>query len=382
MVRKPYQCPYCSQTCPRKWNLKIHINRRHKGRENPFETSSGAQFDSTKFTPFNTDRVRWNNNHLHFSQGYHNQNNQWAFTTNNNYYPFKEDFNLTDSSSKNSDSMQVLQEELHQAIEIKKMVNQMWPTINQSFASAFMPLLITVMLFRDTSYPSTFLALNSLLKIGKENKNLGFRGRICYNCPACWVDPVYNNEGEMKSLLYIKPRLHWCDSEKVAGAQEIQDVQIKKSELENQLIPLLLSLSYMCARSGKLYLETEELTYSPDYAMKVLLNQSSNYTEEANNSMKQEPYLRNWIEGEEVNCNRVDIALPLVEQKHWAYRAISGAAKFGKSSIEIDNLELIDFITVAKGTFGVLTTDIGESICHFLMYISFRDDARGDTVEK
>jgi hypothetical protein len=275
-----------------------------------------------------------------------------------------------------TDPMQALHEELRQAIEIKKMVNQVCPSTNQSFASDFMPLMIIATL-RNTFDPVTFLNLNSLvLKIVKENKNLGFRGRICLNCSACWVDPVYNNEGEMKSLLSTKPSLHTCESEKVAAAQEIQALEIKKSKLKSQLIPLLLFLTYMCAnyRSGKPYLKTEELIYPPDYAIKVLLNQSSDYTEEANNSMKQEPYLRHWIEGEEVSCNPVDIAMPLVGQKHWAYRAISGAAKFGKSSLEIDNLELTDFITAAKGTFGVLTTDIGESIRHFLMYISFLND--------
>jgi hypothetical protein len=186
--------------------------------------------------------------------------------------------------------MQVLQDELRQAIEIKKMVNQMWPTTNQSFASDFMPLLITAMLFRNTFDSRTFLALNSLPEIVKENKNVGFRGRICYNCSTCWVDLVYNNEGEMKSPLYTEPCLHSCDPEKVTAAQEIQDVKIKKSKLENQLIPLLLSLTYMRANcwSGKPYLKTEELTYPTDYATKVLLNQS--HTEEA--SMKQEPYLR------------------------------------------------------------------------------------------
>jgi hypothetical protein len=137
----------------------------------------------------------------------------------------------------------------------------------------------------------------------------------------------------------------------------------------------------MCANycSGKPYLKTEELTYPPNYAIKVL-HQSS--TEEVDNSMKQEPYLRHWIEGIEgieVNCNRVGIALPIVEQKYWAHRAISGAAKFGESSIETDNLELTDFITAAKETFGVLSTDIGGSIRHFLMYIPFRNDQSDTT---
>jgi hypothetical protein len=32
----PYQCPHCDRVSTRKWNLSIHIGRRHKGKYNPF----------------------------------------------------------------------------------------------------------------------------------------------------------------------------------------------------------------------------------------------------------------------------------------------------------------------------------------------------------
>ena len=61
-----------------------------------------------------------------------------------------------------------------------------------------------------------------------------------------------------------------------------------------------------------------------------------------------------------------------VEEKHWAYRAINEALDDGKSSIEIDGGELIDFVRATKATFGIHVTDIGESIRHFFMYLSFK----------
>ncbi len=56
------------------------------------------------------------------------------------------------------------------------------------------------------------------------------------------------------------------------------------------------------------------------------------------------------------------------------YRANNEALDDRKSSIEIDGGELIDFLRRARATFGIHATDIGESIRHFFMYLSFKND--------
>jgi hypothetical protein len=56
------------------------------------------------------------------------------------------------------------------------------------------------------------------------------------------------------------------------------------------------------------------------------------------------------------------------------YRAINEALDDGKSSIEIDSGELIDFVRTTKAIFGIHVTDIGESIRHFFMYLSFKNN--------
>jgi hypothetical protein len=175
----------------------------------------------------------------------------------------------------------------------------------------------------------------------------------------------------MKSLLYTKPPLHTCDPEKVVEAQKVQDAEIKRNELENQLLTLLLSLIYICMmpKSKKPYLETKELIYPPNHAIDLLRNPSNNYPREEGDTIQQESNLKCWIEGEEVNCNPVDIRLANVDEKHWAYRSICECLKSGESSLEIDNNELTDFLKTVKGTFGILTADIGESIRHFFLYI-------------
>ena len=56
------------------------------------------------------------------------------------------------------------------------------------------------------------------------------------------------------------------------------------------------------------------------------------------------------------------------------YSANNEALDDGKSSIEINRGELIDFVRTTKATFGIHVTDIGESIRHFFMYLSFKNN--------
>jgi hypothetical protein len=105
-------------------------------------------------------------------------------------------------------------------------------------------------------------------------------------------------------------------------------------------------------------------------------NDSSSIEQELRSQQQQHPPSSFWIEEEqehiESNCNSIHIDLRKVEEKHWAYRAINEVLDDGKSSIEIGSGELIDFVRTTKATFGIHVTDIGESIRHFFMYLSFK----------
>ena len=108
-------------------------------------------------------------------------------------------------------------------------------------------------------------------------------------------------------------------------------------------------------------------------------NNDSRIEQELRRSQQHHPPSSFWIEEEEQdriesNCNSIYIDLTKVEEKHWAYRAINEALDDGKSSIEIDGGELIEFVGTTKATFGIHVTDIGESIRHFFMYLSFKND--------
>ena len=99
--------------------------------------------------------------------------------------------------------------------------------------------------------------------------------------------------------------------------------------------------------------------------------------QELRSQQQQHPPSSFWIEEEQEkiesnNCNSIDIDLTKVEEKHWAYRAIKEALDDGKSSIEMDSGELIDFLKRTRATFGIRAVNMGESIRHFFMYLSFK----------
>lgn len=351
MAREPYRCTYCTQTSSRKWNLNIHIQRKHNGMENPFKSASSPHPGVAQFSPSDDGKLP-RNNHPRFIPRSRHRSERASFAPDINRYLPEDGSNL--SSQKGRDSMDCLTEELSQSIEIKNMLNKMKHPINpEPFASNLMPLLISLISTRNSSN----LGIFPLLSILNENKKVGIRGHVCHNCLSYWVEILYSNSEELISQIRsTKPIPHSCNPKNVADAHKVQDIENKKRDLENLLHNLLLSLTHVCTL--KPYLKTEELTYPPNYSIDLLLNQSDHPRRE-NDSAEQQLSRRCWIEGEEVNCNPININLTSLAEKHWAYRAISDAVRFGKSLLAIDNNELTDFLKTVKGTFGVLTTDIG-----------------------
>ena len=370
MARDPYRCTYCTQTSSRKWNLNIHMQRKHNGMENPFKSASTPHPGVEQFSSSDDGKLPKNSNSRFIPRSRH-RGGQASFASDINRYLPEDGSNL--SSEKGRDSLDCLTEELRQSIEIKTMFNKMKHPINpEPFASNLIPLLIGLISTRN----STNLGIFPLLSIINENKKVGIRGHICENCLTYWADLLYSNSEELISQIRsTKPTPHSCNPKNVANAHKVQDIENKKRDLENLLHNLLLSAILGCILfwSKKPYLKTEELKYPPNYSIDLLLNQRDHPRRE-NDSAEQQLSRRCWIEGEEVNCNPINIDLTSLAEKHWAYRAISDTVRFGKSLLAMDNNELIDFLKTVKGTFGVLTTDISDSIRHFFICISFENE--------
>jgi hypothetical protein len=353
MRREPYRCIYCEQVSSRRWNMAIHIQRRHNGLENPFKLPSNLHSGVARVGTLNGGTHPWSNSHHKLSEYAHED--------------LAKGFNLSKRAMtpRKKDPQDSLTEEIQEALKNVNIINQA-RSISQSSAPDLTPLLKSL-ISSQTFDPNVLLYLASL----GNKKNIAFRGNICDNCLTYWIEPLSNNEEEMKSLIYTKPQPHKCTSKNLVEAKKVHDARIKKNELENNLIKDLQLFTNVCAnlQDKKLFLETKELIYSPNYFMDRLISQSINDFHDNND---QKPYLRCWVEGEQVNCNSVHINLTAMDEKYWANRAIYECVKSGQSSFELNNNEFVDFLKVTKGTLGVLTTpNVDGSIRYFFMYISF-----------
>ncbi len=202
-------------------------------------------------------------------------------------------------TSKEKDASDKLLETIREAIEFKKMLSKQLQSFSSS-SSSFLAQLpdtlgLTMSLFSGIKTAPTPNLVNynyalQFYNVLISNKNVGFRGHICYNCFECWVDLLYDDSEQIKSLINsTNSSLHTCNPKKVAdGHQNAQEIQSKKDELQNALTDLLLFLTiicWFCVGQNKIYLKTEELTAQPPLsssspshpAFDLLQRQNSNF---------------------------------------------------------------------------------------------------------
>jgi hypothetical protein len=102
-----------------------------------------------------------------------------------------------------------------------------------------------------------------LLKVICENRNVGYRGRTCYNCKSSWVDILYDNE-KVAKFLQEPPSLHKCDPKKIVDDKHVHEPQTLKNDLQellvNSAITTIVSLGFQ-----PVYLKAIELD-SKNYA--------------------------------------------------------------------------------------------------------------------
>jgi hypothetical protein len=352
-----YQCPYCAQTSSRRWNMKIHIQRRHNGRVAQGQPRSGLVDSSHKMFSGQEQQER-------------------------------DSFSMRDE-------IRDMHETMRQIAQIRSMSNQFQSSSSYSFPLDQLHYMSTFNMQRSPEINAklnwitdwyTSLAIRD--NLFRTNKNIGLRGYICNNCFDCWVHPVYTNSGDMISLLKsIKPSPHICNPEKVADLQiNVQNIRSKKCESENTLINLLVVLiTALCSYlpRNKIRLKTEELMISPAYPSAKSNDvprqdkaHSPHLHEDNVEEQKQHqdaPMSFGTLTGE-LNCNSVDIDLYNVEKSHWTYRTVSEARSNGKSTIVMDASELVDFVKVVKGSYGILRCHIDGSVQHFFIYLSFKDN--------
>ena len=218
--------------------MKVHIQRKHGGiGQQPIGSVSLST--SPEFIP-SMSNLGANGRYRH-----HEASPDYIHHPSESYSNILEESTplspLPTPPSKEKDASDKLLETIREAIEFKKMLSKQLQSFS-SPSSSFLAQLpdtlgLTMSLFSGikTAPAPNLVNYNYALQFYNvliSNKNVGFRGHICYNCFECWVDLLYDDSEQIKSLINsTNSSLHTCNPKKVAdGDQNAQEIQSKKDE--------------------------------------------------------------------------------------------------------------------------------------------------------
>jgi hypothetical protein len=359
MKRERYQCPNCSQACTRKWNLKVHIERNHAGKSGPTRPDVSSPSTRVQFTSLKTKDLE-RNDYLH-PRHIHDHNDQISrgiYPSNNLYSSPGFDSKIKEESTpdKITDPMDDLFKTYRRYLEMTNIPNQNKATSDQSAFAGLLPF------FARMIIPQKPISQNNMLpwlKVIYENRNVGYKGRTCYNCKSSWVDLLYDNEKEAK-FLYEPPRPHKCDPKKIVEDNHVDESQTLNHDLQKGLTELLLYsaiTTIVTLGFQPVHLKAIELD-SRNYAHGKEQQQTGNCPSIGNVNEKSTPLVE---EGFKELCN--------LDEKHWAFQAI----KNGEYVISIPSRldQLIEFLLTYKGSFGIFRSMINGSMRYFFMYLSW-----------
>jgi len=357
MKKELYQCPNCSQVCTRKWNLKVHIERNHAGKSG--STKPDVSSTRGRFMSLNTKGLERNDypypHHLH---DHYDQISPGIYPSNNLYSSPGFDSKIKEESppGKIADPMDDLFKTFRRSIEMANMQSQNKATSDQPAFAVLLPFFARMIIPQKPFSQNNMLLL---LKIILENRNVGYRGRTCYNCKSTWVDILYNNEKEVK-FLYERPPPHKCDPKKIVEDKHVHEPQTLKDDLQKGLMELLLNsaiTTIVLSGFQPVHLKVTELD-SRNHAHGKEQQQTGNCPSMGNVNENSTPLVEEDIK-----------ELRNLDEKHWAFQTI----KNGEYVISIPSRldQLIDFLFTNKGSFGIFRSIINGSMRYFFMYLSW-----------
>jgi len=183
--------------------MKVHIHRKH-GAIGQQPIGSVSQSTSPEFIP-GMSSLGANGRYRH-----HETSPYYVHHPSELYSDKREDSSpLTPPPSEEKDASDKLLETIREAVEFKKMLSKQLQSFS-SPSSSFLGQLpdtvgLTMSLFSGikTVAPNLVNYNNALhfYNVLISNKNVGFRGHMCYNCFECWVDLVYSDSGQIKSSI-------------------------------------------------------------------------------------------------------------------------------------------------------------------------------------
>ena len=358
MKRERYQCPNCSQACTRKWNLKVHIERNHAGKRGTTRPDVSSPSTRVQFTSLKTKDLERNDYPDRHTHDHNDQISRGIYPSNNLYSSpgFGSKIKEESTPGKITDLMDDIFEIYRKYQEMTSIPNQNKATSDQSAFAGILPFFARMVIPQKPISQNNMLPL---LKVIYENRNVGYRGRTCYNCKSSWVDILYDNEKEAK-FLYEPPPPHKCDPKKIVDYKHVDKLQTLKDDLQKGLMELLLNsaiTTIVFLGFQPVHLKAIELD-SRNYAHEKEQQQTGNSPNIGNVNENSTPLIEEGFK-----------ELRNLDEKHWAFQAI----KNGEYVISIPSRldQLIEFLFTNKGSFGIFRSMINGSMRYFFMYLSW-----------
>jgi hypothetical protein len=205
MSNKKYRCPYCQQTSSRRWNLQVHLRRRHQAAgESVSPSQEGSAFGGRpryRFKPGDGRFFDFNS----FSRS----DRRWA--------------NINGERNPLDDTI----ENLRRIVEIKRLTEEVNPQYQQY--PSFMPQIDYV----SINYIEEFLKKLDSMTFTPETDPLRDRiiGLRCHICEICLSTNPLPLHGFRESSMIV-PSHHRCNPRRVANLQGLTGLDRRSKVME------------------------------------------------------------------------------------------------------------------------------------------------------
>ncbi|MFZ0328570.1 MAG: hypothetical protein WAL66_14830 [Nitrososphaeraceae archaeon] len=322
--KKGWHCPYCSQICPRHWNMKVHIQRKHQGIGEPVEA------------PYNSVYI----------QNMDSLENKSDYFKHNVVFPFvgqtkRQESDRRDRLYGNRHFLAEESEYLRNILEMKNLINRLED--NRQRISANDMFFIASAL--SASVQSKNFTPSQSVPHSKK-KPLGFCINVCDKCLGGVLMPILP-EDFLRMKFSVKVEHTICSEEDISRIsylienQKIEDIATEVKKIHDRLINLLTEIVYSWAGKDDIGL----------YGIEASSNIFSQEFRDNNASITRilDILASPWIEG-----NAVDLGH--VKNGHWAFKLIKQNYKM--AIIKKD--ELREFLNTSDSTLRAFKAQIEE----------------------
>jgi hypothetical protein len=327
---KLYHCPYfgCNQTSSRRWNMDIHIKRKHDA-ESPASThitDSRSGFQGPEPARYYREGIR--------PGGY-----------SYNHYHLPNSHGADPPPRKEQTAQDRLMATISEINEYMRLMNES-RELSMRVSGSYIPQL----LMASTTFNSFQNKHN--MHTRKVMLPTGYYVSFCDSClTGCKLGPVFNPI-ELEVATRLTHKCNHKDSFLDLSAEEISNI---RSQIQVKLMDVLTKVVDYRIGQGEAYLK-----------LKVL--PSRLFSEEWRRTLKLPPD-RSLIE--EKDCIEIDPFSKEIYETQWFSRAIKGIGSSNKPKITRN--ELNHFLSLARSTFRVfkIKESDPEIIYYFLMYVAF-----------